>query len=860
MVAYPTRTLQLADGLRVVLESAPDFGVAGAVLLVAAGAADDPANRGGLAHLAEHVVFEARHRTGSLVSVQRERGPTFANAHTSWDDTTFFAFDDPGALPAIVGVLYDTVKQPLEDVDETVFQRERDAVYNEMRLRTEEGTPGREVGRLMAASFAPGHPYAHPVGGTSETLAGLTLADLQSFTGAHYKPGACTLVITAPLPLAELVSLVEGVTGQRAATAVAAAPHGPSRPRPVAPLPPPATLAFHEEDVASPRLWIGWQVPPVTGELGDLPPLIEALFEVQFHLDLARYHPDLVDARAYALGGVTAGLFAVEITLAREANPEEIVRRVADELAAVPPIFEEIKRVTTTHHLYREEDAIARAEHLAWSAEHLGAPTFLRHREQRMLRRSADAVTSFARTYLTAERAHAILVRPRVTPPAAVLASGIEVHQHPPRPDRAAPSLAGASSARPRVLLAGVEKHLLANGLEVILVPRPGSPFHTVLLGFRGGHAQAEPPGVPVAAAWSRLWERWTPNVWGIEYSNQVSADSTIELMRSTGKDVGATLEHLGHLVGFSSFWPPREFTERLTTFEREERMPRDLFERALAHAVFGEHSLGALPTASEIARIRPREVQQWVDRVRRPRNAALVIVGDFDPLSVLDDVQAQLGSWGADASVSPTFTTPSALETSAAPPASAARVILQDQPSAQEATLRVLCPLPRAGAESAAAVMLFNASVQRALEASLREEIGASYSVNSRIRFLVGGTAAFDLRADVDYAVLPQAIQRVRALLADPGTPFLTPATLVGGRPRAGLYARMDTEVMAREVFDRWNLGWPLDFLDRLPQLAIATSAAQVTAIAEHCRENAVIGVLGDRRRTQPAWSAAGR
>ena len=56
-VAYPTEMLELADGLRVVLERAPAFGDAGAVLLVGADSANEPAGRGGLAHLVEHLAY-----------------------------------------------------------------------------------------------------------------------------------------------------------------------------------------------------------------------------------------------------------------------------------------------------------------------------------------------------------------------------------------------------------------------------------------------------------------------------------------------------------------------------------------------------------------------------------------------------------------------------------------------------------------------------------------------------------------------------------------------------------------------------------------------------------------------------------
>ena len=48
--------------------------------------------------------------------------------------------------------------------------------------------------------------------------------------------------------------------------------------------------------------------------------------------------------------------------------------------------------------------------------------------------------------------------------------------------------------------LANLRRAKLADGLEVIALARPGSPFHTVLLAFHGGSAMGEPTGVGIAA------------------------------------------------------------------------------------------------------------------------------------------------------------------------------------------------------------------------------------------------------------------------------------------------------------------------------------------------------------------------
>src|SRR4051794_28421904 len=152
VVRYATRQIELGDGLRVVLETAPDFGTAAAVLMVDAGSADEPAGKAGLAHLTEHVVFEGLHGGVSLAERQRDVGSA-VTATTGWDGTTYYAGDAVDALDQLVTFMNGVLTEPMAGVDQTTFERELRAVANERRTRTEEGTPGQAIGWLMAAAF-----------------------------------------------------------------------------------------------------------------------------------------------------------------------------------------------------------------------------------------------------------------------------------------------------------------------------------------------------------------------------------------------------------------------------------------------------------------------------------------------------------------------------------------------------------------------------------------------------------------------------------------------------------------------------------------------------------------------------------
>src|SRR5438270_12339918 len=56
--AFPARRYTLPSGLRVVVEEDPSASLVGVVWVVDAGAIDDPAHHGEIAHAVEHLAFE----------------------------------------------------------------------------------------------------------------------------------------------------------------------------------------------------------------------------------------------------------------------------------------------------------------------------------------------------------------------------------------------------------------------------------------------------------------------------------------------------------------------------------------------------------------------------------------------------------------------------------------------------------------------------------------------------------------------------------------------------------------------------------------------------------------------------------
>lgn len=738
-------------------------------------------------------------------------------------------------------------------------------VDDELQFHTETGTAGQALGWLMAEVFPDNHAYAHSTGGTQATLAGLTLGDVRAFTAANYRPLSSTLVVSAPLSLDEQQAMVERAMGEQARVR-SPGPNLRLKDRAGALDTPPRSLRTYEAEVPTPTLWIGWSVPSAYGDSGHLPLLLKSTVMMTLRNSVLRRDGDIADVDAELEPGTAASLFCVRVALKQGTHPETTAQSIVDELegslgklSSWGVTSAETRRFVAAGYKYSEEDMTARAQQLARSYHWLGLPTFLRDRGERILGSSADEAMDFAHSFLSSKRAHMVLVRPPASPGAAHVPAKVSTHSLAIAP----PTTASASTVVPSAgrvrqaqapLLSAMEVHDLPNGLKLVLLPRPGSPFHTVLLGFKGGWVHAAPPGVANAMNWARETDQRAPDFWGIDHRYEVSAGGTSDVLRSTGKDVRLTLRHLRRMLGFSTFWPPRKYTELLGVLKQEDLAPAAMLDRRMATALFGGHPAGNQATAEDMQKIAPIQVLRWVDRVRHPHNGVVIIVGDIEPKDALDAATDELGHWASEAGPRPAVDSPPPLDESAS--GEAGRVLVQDRPAAQEASVHLRCLLPPSTTENVGARLIFANRFERNMRRELRETIAGSYSVHGRESVFPGGTTVFYFSADIVYSQLTESLRRLRAALAGRDTESLV--RIQNEKPEL-LFQHVDsTYSMAEFFFNQWNLGWSLDGLDRWSAQVRDTSQQQIAEVAQHCRQNWVVGLLGDERRLREAWSAA--
>ena len=247
---------RLANGLRVVLLPEDSLPVAAVSVWYYVGSKNDPAERTGLAHLFEHLMFEgSAGYDGEYFRPLQEAGAS-VNGSTSNDRTNYYEVIPRDFLERALWLEADRMGRLAPALSLAKLDNQRGVVKNE-RLQRVENAPYGRVGETLSGLFYPlGHPYSWPILGWLADLDRIELADAQAFLARHYQPGAACLAIAGSFDRDDVRRWVDAYFGPI-----------PGRPRPAEPV---VVDSFEQsirrarltEDVALGRLDIAWPTGP----------------------------------------------------------------------------------------------------------------------------------------------------------------------------------------------------------------------------------------------------------------------------------------------------------------------------------------------------------------------------------------------------------------------------------------------------------------------------------------------------------------------------------------------------------------------------------------------------------------------
>jgi predicted Zn-dependent peptidase len=311
--------------------------------------------------------------------------------------------------------------------------------------------------------------------------------------------------------------------------------------------------------------------------------------------------------------------------------------------------------------------------------------------------------------------------------------------------------------------LAGARQFKLDNGMSVVLVRRTDFPSVAVALGFPGGDALSEPPGVRHFVRSIQPPESSSMAFNAIDVSGYDRTDMTTDLVRAGAANLPTALAVLvARLIQVDQLDWEGLFEDREGKgYVLRGDSPETKATREMLAALYGGHAYGRLPTATELHAINAAAVRSWLARTHQPRNARLVIAGDVELATAEAQVRAWFAPWRNDEK-SPSAEIPAvpAVPTGAAQE----KIIITDRPGVPQTEITLACRVPGDSARDEVIARSLAAVAAGSLNTQLRAQAGVTYGVGGSAERLRGGAAHIVLTTAVDTARLGEVMRVVRA------------------------------------------------------------------------------------------------
>lgn len=390
-----------------------------------------------------------------------------------------------------------------------------------------------------------------------------------------------------------------------------------------------------------------------------------------------------------------------------------------------------------------------------------------------------------------------------------------------------------------------VQEVKLSNGLTLWLAPMPGFPKIAFTLTVRGGYAAdpAEQPGI--AELLASALTQGTSKLSARQIAEQlqacggdlqaVASSDSINISSAVLADQAAPALRLLADIAKNAAFAPSEVAlvkqQASASLDANEAESRFLARRALYRALFGQHPYSIIaPTKDSIEKATPDDLKREFHRRFRPDGAALIIAGDFESSTILNEVKGTFGEWKAPQT--------SAIGPVPEPEMSVSKtVVYVPRPNSVQTALYLGTLSPSRKAADYQAVALANAfyggMFGSRLVRNIREDKGYTYSPGSRVRTLVS-TGLLVTQADVRNPVTGASFNEIsyemnRLATTSPEDQELTSAKryLIGSLA-VDLQSRSE---LTRQLAEYWQSGLPAASLAKEGEEIEQVNAAQVEA-----------------------------
>lgn len=430
--------------------------------------------------------------------------------------------------------------------------------------------------------------------------------------------------------------------------------------------------------------------------------------------------------------------------------------------------------------------------------------------------------------------------------------------------DRRTPPVAGPN---PALVTPAHVRTRLANGAELLVVPRRGVPMVSFSLVLDGGQMTVDPPGL--AGATSVLlgvMERGSRTTSEKAFADAVQRlgtfigfgsdreQSVINFLvvadrfeRALRLAADAVLHPAFDSVGFEAV---RQRHLTTATSWRDQLNP--LATAAVYATIYGDrHPYGAGFRATEpLRRLTLEDIRRLHRAYVQPGRAIITVVGDVDPVVVRRQIEAAFGAWSGERE-RPVFAYPTI------PPLPRTSIALVDRPGASQTQLVIGLPVISRTSPDVRTFEVLNQilgqTVQSRLSRNLREQRGYTYDAFSFINW-GWGQSPFLVVTAVDRSKTDSAIVEIfRELRGLRGEIPFTDAEIADAKQalstaQLSRFATLDgTNFAMRSLV---LLNYPMDdYAARIARYQAVTREDLVRVAREYLDpDRMVIGVAGDR------------
>jgi zinc protease len=893
------RDYQFPSGLRVIFQEDHTRPIVSVTSMIDVGSANEPQGLDGMAHVIEHLNFRARHSNlPKNMDLIKQFGGAF-NASTHEDFTNYMTIAPVDAIVPILKLESFRLKNAIEGVTEDVLKTEKEVVRNELRQDLEQG-PGEVFGWLNEQLYPMDHPYHRTVIGTHETLNNITLKDVQDFVNKGYVPANTTIVVVGDFKLEDTWKFIqeaflpEQIVDPKNPTApleLVTLPPRISGPSAEPPKPIGHEIKRYKGPVDKTTILIGWSLPGAYRGQDALMNMTVGMMNIAMGKHL---FPDW-DYRFDTISGFGCSFQPTKLSSTAvcfietdgKEKPEKLVNDALDGLYelwntdnryqaqrgqyvqdSIP--IDEIYKYSKLEYMAGSfqtvedvSDLWGRASAVSEYTHYTGDPGYYSRQFEQIGKVNVFDAANLAYKYLNRDRYVALVVEPYADDEKAQLErKGLEgEYTGTTRDDMNASLFKAGEMTNSLIEKSIVAPHLqdrmvytLDNGLNVVLIPHAGSPVARARLVFLGGSRNTKPERV---ADFADHYLDFRMKHSALEFAGGVSKSmdetSTRLSVEGSAGNVRAELLLLKEMVDNVDVQVSEvgKYVKGLkSSRDDNEKKPETWAERMRWGRLLPDHPLSRYLTDDDLKTIKSwgkSEVMNWIDQVFDPGDAALLVVGNMDPVKIKADVQEIFGSW-KPSDVARKGPAPG-LDRPANPPAR--QILVFDKPGATQSDVTMGCMLVPATLANAAPRSVLADVVTERFWRVLRETAGATYGAYAYPAEYRGGLAILSANTLIRNANVGLAAKTFISELQSVKDGKVTNDEIQNIKWNYGRTVTTQYQTTAQvleSLTGLLNRGYPVDSAMSLGERIPAVTPADLAALLDPCVGHEIITIVGPK------------